>query len=111
METVVDKNFRWRGMRVKVPLWIVSLTSFVQIVRNCTIGGDFFEFWVATWTLLFIASCVLGLYIERRLTKTYCCPKCRKNLGNHRSLWSEEEYVYKCKDCQILWRTLTYKPE
>jgi hypothetical protein len=100
METKVDQSYRWRGMKIKLPLWLLSIGLFFGIFLGESL------FWVCCPG--FIISCIAGIGLEIYLRRTYRCPTCGSQLAKPIVEGEGNEYIYYCDNCQIRWRTLTY---
>ena len=109
MRYVLDRSYRWRGMKIRIPLFAISLFVFYQAFRSSQNTSEA----VWGWILAFVAVVILGLIFEAKLKRTYKCPACSKDLGKPRTelIDGREEYVYDCPACEITWRTMTYVPE
>ncbi len=105
----IDNDYRCRGWRFKIPLWLLTILAF--IITASRIGSQ--NVWNWFWLTSFITLTLLGLWLENWLKHTYRCPKCGLSLGPPSVKESErsQEYVYICDACQITWRTRTYAPE
>jgi len=104
-----DKTYRWRFIKTRVALWLVSVGLFIAAWRHTTGTEDLTN----VWTLGFALSCILGLAPEIHIQRTYRCPECGRRLGNPRIVQrpqDKKEYVYGCPTCGITWGTLTYVP-
>ena len=109
MQEQVDPNYRWRGWRVRVPLWLFTLFAFVGVAR--VLAGRSRGNWF--WLVAFVLLSVCGLSYETWLKRSYRCPQCGKRLGPPRLIKHERsgEYVHDCPDCGVTWRTLTFVPD
>jgi len=49
---------------------------------------------------------VTGLAVlHHRVLGHYQCPQCRKELPRHKDNSRRAEYLFYCKDCDVLWKT------
>ena len=105
MKYLVDKTYRWRGMKVRIPAVLVSGYLFYRAFQSVENGQPFF----GIWTVSFVSLVLAGLVFEVILRRTYRCPECSKNLEAPRIevVNNQDEYVYDCKICEITWRTMT----
>lgn len=115
METRTDTHYRWRGWRIRLPLFLLSIALFVATWRSFPWPATAPELReAALWRFLFwggafFLSCVAGLCLEAYLRRAYRCPVCEAALGSPNIDETTREYTYVCDHCQIQWRTMTYR--
>lgn len=108
MRYQTDMTYRWRFIKTRLALWLVSIGLFIAAWKHTTGTENLMN----VRTLGFAFSCFLGLSLEIYNKQTYRCPECALKLAKPRIVHRErgEEYVYDCPACRIEWGTLTYRP-
>jgi hypothetical protein len=107
MKERIDQSYRFRGWQISVPLWIITLISFLWSAYSIWAKDEL------TWLSIisFIVSVIAGLSFSAWLKRTYRCPECGSALGKPEVDETNEEYYYECGKCRIRWRTRTYLPD
>lgn len=108
MEDRADRRYRWRGMALRIPLFLLSLLCFVQAIRAAASLQKLFTAWLIT----FLLTVAAGVVLEFALPRGYRCPSCGRKLGKPKLIGEpdSEEFVHDCEACGIRWHTLTHPP-
>ena len=106
MEDRTDKRYRWRGMGLRIPLFLLSLLCFVQAIRAVASHQKL----VTSWLISFLLTVVAGLVLEFALRRSYRCPSCGRKLRKPKLIGEpdSQEFVHDCEACGIRWHTLTH---
>jgi hypothetical protein len=98
-----DPTFTERFVVPLVVIFVVS--SFLGVVIIAGLMRDHEQLGIILFCSLLVIMLTRIIVLYRRVLYHYQCPQCHKELPRHPDHSRQAEYLFYCKDCDILWKT------